>query len=140
MSDSIRLTRLPSGLTVVSEKMPRVETVSIGAYVDAGARHVLIPTTNASDLGSIPVELLDRVRLEFYSDPAQAVFKAFAAASWEEHGAQHAAEFVEEIAQHMGGGTFVAALDELIANANTTQFGREILKLWRDIDAGAPHT
>jgi predicted Zn-dependent peptidase len=39
MSDSIRLTRLPSGLTVVSEKMPRVETVSIGAYVDAGARH-----------------------------------------------------------------------------------------------------
>ena len=39
MNDAIRLTRLPSGLTVVSEKMPRVETVSIGAYVDAGARH-----------------------------------------------------------------------------------------------------
>jgi len=39
MSDAIRLTHLPSGLTVVSEKMPRVETVSIGAYVDAGARH-----------------------------------------------------------------------------------------------------
>jgi predicted Zn-dependent peptidase len=39
MSDPIRLTRLPSGLTIVSETMPRVETVSIGAYVDAGARH-----------------------------------------------------------------------------------------------------
>jgi predicted Zn-dependent peptidase len=39
MSEAIRLTRLPSGLTVVSEKMPRVETVSLGAYVDAGARH-----------------------------------------------------------------------------------------------------
>ena len=39
MNDAIRLTRLPSGLTVVSEKMPRVETVSIGAYVNAGTRH-----------------------------------------------------------------------------------------------------
>jgi predicted Zn-dependent peptidase len=38
MSDAIRLTRLPNGLTVVSEHMPRVETVSIGAYVDAGTR------------------------------------------------------------------------------------------------------
>lgn len=37
--DAIRLTRLPNGLTVVSEHMPRVETVSIGAYVDAGTRH-----------------------------------------------------------------------------------------------------
>jgi len=39
MTDAIQLTRLPSGLTVVSERMPRVETVSIGAYVDTGARH-----------------------------------------------------------------------------------------------------
>lgn len=39
MNDAIRLTRLPNGLTVVSEKMPRVETVSIGAYVNAGTRH-----------------------------------------------------------------------------------------------------
>ena len=36
MNDAIRLTRLPNGLTVVSEMMPRVETVSIGAYVNAG--------------------------------------------------------------------------------------------------------
>lgn len=39
MSDAVRLTRLPNGLTIVSETMPRVETVSIGAYVAAGTRH-----------------------------------------------------------------------------------------------------
>ncbi|NOG72737.1 pitrilysin family protein [Roseicella sp. DB1501] len=39
MSDAVRLTRLPNGLIVVSETMPRVETVSIGAYVAAGTRH-----------------------------------------------------------------------------------------------------
>ena len=39
MSDAIRLTRLPSGLTVVTERMERVETVSLGAYVAAGSRH-----------------------------------------------------------------------------------------------------
>ncbi len=39
MNDAIRLTRLPNGLTVVSETMPRVETCSIGAYVHAGTRH-----------------------------------------------------------------------------------------------------
>jgi len=37
--DAIRLTRLPSGLTVVTERMERVETVSLGAYVAAGTRH-----------------------------------------------------------------------------------------------------
>jgi predicted Zn-dependent peptidase len=39
MSDAVRVTRLPNGLTVVSETMPRVETVSVGAYVAAGTRH-----------------------------------------------------------------------------------------------------
>ena len=38
MSDAVRVTRLPNGLTVVSETMPRVETVSFGAYVAAGTR------------------------------------------------------------------------------------------------------
>ncbi|ONG47427.1 peptidase M16 [Pseudoroseomonas deserti] len=38
MSDAVRLTRLSNGLTIVSEAMPRVETVSIGAYVHAGTR------------------------------------------------------------------------------------------------------
>lgn len=36
--DAIKVTRLSSGLTVITEHMPRVESVSIGAYVAAGAR------------------------------------------------------------------------------------------------------
>jgi predicted Zn-dependent peptidase len=39
MSDAIRVETLPSGLTVVTEEMSRVETVSFGAYVNAGTRH-----------------------------------------------------------------------------------------------------
>jgi predicted Zn-dependent peptidase len=39
MDDPIQLTRLPSGLTVVTERMDRVETVSIGAYVASGSRN-----------------------------------------------------------------------------------------------------
>ena len=39
MTDPIQVTRLPSGLTVVTETMDRVETVSIGAYVATGTRN-----------------------------------------------------------------------------------------------------
>ena len=39
MTDPIQLTRLPSGLTIVTERMDRVETVSFGAYVGAGSRN-----------------------------------------------------------------------------------------------------
>ena len=39
LSDAIHLTRLPSGLTVVTERMERVETVSLGAYVATGTRN-----------------------------------------------------------------------------------------------------
>ncbi|HTR18007.1 MAG TPA: pitrilysin family protein [Acetobacteraceae bacterium] len=39
MSDVIQVTRLPSGLIVVSEQMPRVETVSFGAFVATGTRN-----------------------------------------------------------------------------------------------------
>jgi ATP-dependent Lon protease len=46
--------------------------------MDSGARLVLIPTANAADLGSVPPELLDKIRVEFYSDPNQAAFKAIA--------------------------------------------------------------
>ncbi|MFL5279926.1 MAG: M16 family metallopeptidase [Rhodopila sp.] len=38
MSEPIQVTRLPSGLTVVTERMDRVETVSLGAYVGTGSR------------------------------------------------------------------------------------------------------
>ncbi|NLI26934.1 MAG: insulinase family protein [Acetobacter sp.] len=39
MTDQIRQTRLPSGLTVITERMSRVETVSFGAYVATGTRN-----------------------------------------------------------------------------------------------------
>jgi len=51
MSDTtgaIRVTRLPSGLTVVTERMDRVETVSLGAYVASGTRHELAEENGAS--------------------------------------------------------------------------------------------
>jgi predicted Zn-dependent peptidase len=38
-TDAIRVTRLESGLIVVTERMDRVETVSFGAYVAAGTRN-----------------------------------------------------------------------------------------------------
>ena len=38
-STPVRVTTLPSGLTVVTERMDRVETVSFGAYVASGTRH-----------------------------------------------------------------------------------------------------
>ena len=44
--------------------------------MDSCAHRVMIPTTNAADLGSIPSELLDKLRVEFFSDPMQAAFKA----------------------------------------------------------------
>ena len=39
MDDLINVTRLPSGLLVATERMDRVETVSLGAYVGCGTRH-----------------------------------------------------------------------------------------------------
>ena len=38
-TDAVRVTRLPNGLTVATERMDRVETVSLGAYVATGARN-----------------------------------------------------------------------------------------------------
>ena len=39
MTDAVQVTRLPSGLLVVTETMDRVETVSFGAYVASGTRN-----------------------------------------------------------------------------------------------------
>ncbi|GBQ15800.1 M16 family metallopeptidase [Swaminathania salitolerans] len=39
MNDPITVTTLPNGLTVVTERMERVETVSFGAYVATGTRN-----------------------------------------------------------------------------------------------------
>jgi predicted Zn-dependent peptidase len=39
MMDAVQVTRLPSGLLIVTETMDRVETVSFGAYVATGTRN-----------------------------------------------------------------------------------------------------
>ena len=44
--------------------------------MDAGARRVLIPTENSRDFATLPAEILDKLRIEFYSEPSQAAFKA----------------------------------------------------------------
>ena len=36
---SVRVSRLPNGLTVATDRMESVETVSVGVYVDVGTRH-----------------------------------------------------------------------------------------------------
>ena len=48
MNEAIQVTRLPSGLTVVTERMDRVETVSLGAYVATGTRHELAEENGVS--------------------------------------------------------------------------------------------
>ena len=46
--------------------------------MDAGAQRVLIPTENSRDFVTLPAEVLDKLRIEFYSEPSQAAFKALA--------------------------------------------------------------
>jgi ATP-dependent Lon protease len=46
--------------------------------MDAGARRVLIPTDNSRDFAQLPADILDKLRIEFYSEPSQAAFKALA--------------------------------------------------------------
>ena len=48
MTDAIQVTRLPSGLLVVTETMERVETVSLGAYVATGTRSETAAENGAS--------------------------------------------------------------------------------------------
>ena len=48
MNEAINVTTLPNGLRVVTERMERVETVSIGAYVSTGTRHELMEENGAS--------------------------------------------------------------------------------------------
>jgi ATP-dependent Lon protease len=44
--------------------------------LDAGAKQVLLPIASAADIATVPAELLNKLRLEFYSDPFQAGLKA----------------------------------------------------------------
>jgi ATP-dependent Lon protease len=60
--------------------LSRVERLGdrLRVAMDSGAKQVMIPTANAPDIGSIPTELLDKIRIEFFSEPMQAAYKAIA--------------------------------------------------------------
>lgn len=77
---SIRESLVVLGQMSIHGVLSRVEKLgdALRVAMDAGGRHVLIPTANAADLGSMPSELLDKMRIDFYSDPVQAVLKALA--------------------------------------------------------------
>lgn len=78
VGQSLRGSLVALGQMSIHGVLSRVENLgdALRVAMDAGANHVLIPTANAGDLGSMPSELLDKMRIDFYSDPAQAAFKA----------------------------------------------------------------
>jgi len=41
-------------------------------------KRVLIPTENRRDFAELPAEVIDKLRIDFYSDPVQAAYKALA--------------------------------------------------------------
>lgn len=62
----------------ISGTMIKVEELAntLQVCLDSGAKKVLLPITSASDLGSVPAELIGCFNLIFYSTAEDAVFKA----------------------------------------------------------------
>ncbi len=46
--------------------------------MDAGAKRVMFPTESRRDFAELPAEVIDKLQIDFYSDPAQAATKALA--------------------------------------------------------------
>lgn len=44
--------------------------------LDSGAKKVLIPITSASEMGTVPADLMGAFSIIFYSTPQEAIFKA----------------------------------------------------------------
>ncbi|MDK9719446.1 MAG: ATP-dependent Lon protease, partial [Trichlorobacter sp.] len=61
-----------SGTIIKVEELANVLQVCL----DSGAKKVLLPTTSAADMASVPPELMDKFSLIFYQSPEDAVFKA----------------------------------------------------------------
>ena len=61
-----------SGTILKVEELASVLQVCL----DSGAKKVLIPITSASELGTVPADLIGAFSLIFYSTPQEAVFKA----------------------------------------------------------------
>jgi len=46
--------------------------------MDSGAKRIMLPTENSRDFATLPSEIIDKLQMDFYSDPRQAAFKALA--------------------------------------------------------------
>jgi ATP-dependent Lon protease len=44
--------------------------------MDQGARNVLLPAENKRDIGDLPIDVLDKIQIIFYSDPINAAYRA----------------------------------------------------------------
>ena len=62
----------------IGGSLEKVENLANNLQVclDSGAKKVLIPIASATDMGSVPAELMGKFNLIFYSSPEDAVFKA----------------------------------------------------------------
>lgn len=49
---------------------------TLQAAFDCGARRILLPMANAVDIATVPPELFGKFQISFYTDPADAVYKA----------------------------------------------------------------
>jgi ATP-dependent Lon protease len=74
-----------SGLVILGQMsihgvLSRVEGLGdkIRIALDAGAKRVMLPTENRRDFAELPAEIIDKLQIDFYSDPMQATFKALA--------------------------------------------------------------
>ena len=77
--------RLGSGMVILGQMslhgvLSRVEGLGdkLRIALDAGARRVMLPTENRRDFADLPAEVIDKLQMDFYSDPGQAAFKALA--------------------------------------------------------------
>lgn len=66
------------GDTTISGTILKVEELAnvLQVCLDSGAKKVLLPITSATDIGSVPSDLVGAFSLIFYSTPQEAVFKA----------------------------------------------------------------
>jgi ATP-dependent Lon protease len=70
-------------LVVLGEMSLRGGLLKVGSLterlqlaMDNGARRVLLPAENKRDFADIPTEVLDKIQINFYSDPINAAFRA----------------------------------------------------------------
>ncbi len=77
--------RIVGGLVVLGQMsihgvLSRVEGLGdkLRIAMDAGAKRVMLPTENCRDFAELPADVIDKLQIDFYSDPGQAALKALA--------------------------------------------------------------